>query len=108
MNSARRATRSPGDFAFHTTARASTASAGIRARCMAGGAEKVDAAMNYQKPAPIYFVTPKGVKCPVCGMVSYSMGGIHPQCAVKQADAPRLARLVAEKREARLRLEKGV
>jgi len=27
--------------------------------------------------------------CPVCGKRSYSAGGIHPQCAVQQAEAPR-------------------
>jgi hypothetical protein len=26
-------------------------------------------------------------KCPVCGKVSYSAAGIHPQCAVSRADA---------------------
>jgi hypothetical protein len=26
--------------------------------------------------------------CPVCGKVSYSAGGIHPQCAAKRADVP--------------------
>jgi hypothetical protein len=31
--------------------------------------------------------------CPVCGSPSYSPGGIHPQCAMQQADAPRKKRL---------------
>jgi hypothetical protein len=35
--------------------------------------------------------------CPVCGKASYSPGGIHPQCAMQQADEPRLARLRAAK-----------
>ncbi len=30
--------------------------------------------------------------CPVCGEVSYSRSGIHPQCAQKQADLKRLKR----------------
>ena len=30
--------------------------------------------------------------CPVCGEVSYSAAGIHPQCAVQQADAKRMKR----------------
>jgi len=33
--------------------------------------------------------------CPVCGAVSYSRGGIHPQCAQQQADAPRMKRVRA-------------
>ena len=39
--------------------------------------------------------------CPVCGEASYSRQGIHPQCAVTQADATRTARLkaAAKKRE---------
>jgi hypothetical protein len=24
--------------------------------------------------------------CPVCGKVAYSLGGVHPQCAIKRAD----------------------
>src|SRR6185436_1792408 len=27
--------------------------------------------------------------CPVCGKRTYSHVGVHPQCAVQQADAPR-------------------
>ena len=30
------------------------------------------------------------VRCPVCHEEVYSRGGIHPQCAVRQADPPRL------------------
>lgn len=33
--------------------------------------------------------------CPVCGKATYSLGGIHPQCAIQQADEPRLLRLRA-------------
>lgn len=36
--------------------------------------------------------------CPVCGKMSYSRGGVHPQCAHKQADAPRLESLKAAKK----------
>jgi len=43
-------------------------------------------------------VGPKGGICPVCGERSYSAHGVHPQCAVVQADAPRKQRLAAEKR----------
>jgi hypothetical protein len=43
-----------------------------------------------------------GQICAVCGKRSYSLNGIHPQCAVKQADEPRQLKLAAEKRTARL------
>ena len=29
------------------------------------------------------------VRCPVCHQAVYSRAGIHPQCAVRQADPPR-------------------
>jgi hypothetical protein len=35
--------------------------------------------------------------CPICGKASYSAGGIHPQCAMQQADAPRMVRVRAAK-----------
>lgn len=53
--------------------------------------------MNNQKPEPI-FTAPTPKLCPVCKKPSYSSEGIHPQCAVIQADAPRQARLAAEKK----------
>jgi len=55
--------------------------------------------MNHHKPVPLYPVAPAGKKCPICGKNSYSAGGIHPQCAVTQADAPR-QKLLAEQRRA--------
>lgn len=33
--------------------------------------------------------------CPICGKATYSAGGIHPQCAIEQADAPRLLKMRA-------------
>jgi hypothetical protein len=36
--------------------------------------------------------------CPVCGKRAYSAGGVHPQCAVRQADAPRQAQLAEARR----------
>jgi hypothetical protein len=33
--------------------------------------------------------------CPMCGKATYSAGGIHPQCAIEQADEPRLVRMRA-------------
>ena len=42
--------------------------------------------MNNRKPLPLL---PQPVReiCPVCGKASYSKNGIHPQCAITQADA---------------------
>jgi hypothetical protein len=32
---------------------------------------------------------PSKVRCPVCNQVVYSRAGIHPQCAIRQAEPPR-------------------
>lgn len=32
---------------------------------------------------------PGRVRCPVCHEAVYSRAGIHPQCAVRQADPPK-------------------
>ncbi|MCI0333002.1 MAG: hypothetical protein L0228_07240 [Planctomycetes bacterium] len=42
--------------------------------------------------------TPVRNLCPICGKASYSLGGIHPQCAMQQADAPRELQLRAAKK----------
>lgn len=56
--------------------------------------------MSEKKPTPLVS-QPRGKVCPVCGNRTYSQGGIHPQCAVDQADAARAEKLKAErKREA--------
>ena len=55
--------------------------------------------MSEKKPTPI-IVAGKNRTCPVCGQRSYSLGGIHPQCAVLQADAPRTLRLAAARKAA--------
>ena len=52
--------------------------------------------MSEKKPTPI--VKRRGKPCPFCGQQSYSSEGIHPQCAMNQADAPRKLRLAAEKK----------
>ena len=43
---------------------------------------------SISKPAVI---TQKPPACPVCGKPSYSLGGVHPQCAVTRADKVRKA-----------------
>jgi hypothetical protein len=57
-----------------------------------------------KKPEPLN-TRPTPNICPVCGYSSYSSSGIHPQCAVSQADEPRRLRLAAE-RKARAELVK--
>jgi hypothetical protein len=58
--------------------------------------------MHDKKPDPLIATEIKPRRlCSVCGRVSYSQGGIHPQCAEEQADAPRVARLKAAKKAAK-------
>ena len=57
--------------------------------------------MDCTKPEPLYATPSLGTVCPVCGKKSYSAAGIHPQCAVKQADAPREAALAVQRKEKR-------
>jgi hypothetical protein len=58
--------------------------------------------MNSKKPEPLFVQELSGQPCPVCGKRSYSLAGIHPQCAVQQADAPRQRRMAEAKRKTRL------
>jgi hypothetical protein len=54
--------------------------------------------MSVPKEEPILIVPPPPKNlCPICGKPAYSLGGIHPQCAMQQADQPRLARLKTQK-----------
>lgn len=48
--------------------------------------------MQHKKPEPLVANSQRPA-CPVCGQTSYSLAGIHPQCAVKQADNRRLERI---------------
>lgn len=54
--------------------------------------------MQVKKPIPqtTQEIKPRNL-CPVCGKVSYSRGGIHPQCSQSREDAPRLKALKAAK-----------
>jgi predicted RNA-binding Zn-ribbon protein involved in translation (DUF1610 family) len=56
------------------------------------------------KPVPI---VPQVVRklCPHCGKASYSRDGIHPQCALQQADARRNA-MLRERRKLEPKVEK--
>jgi hypothetical protein len=41
---------------------------------------------HYHSPAP---TSSARTRCPVCREAVYSPAGIHPQCAVRQAESPR-------------------
>ena len=47
--------------------------------------------MSYKKPQPL-LSNKAHESCPVCGEISYSVSGVHPQCSVEQADAKRMKR----------------
>jgi hypothetical protein len=51
--------------------------------------------MAERKPDPIYS-SPRRPSCPVCGHPSYSLAGIHPQCATVAADKVQVARAAAK------------
>jgi hypothetical protein len=54
---------------------------------------------DHKKPIPLVARENKPRRlCSVCGTVTYSFGGIHPQCAQKQADASRVAGFKAAKK----------
>lgn len=53
--------------------------------------------VSEKKPTPV-IAQRNSKECPVCGQRSYSLGGIHPQCAMAQADAPRKLQLIAKKK----------
>ncbi|QDV11684.1 hypothetical protein CA51_15570 [Rosistilla oblonga] len=53
--------------------------------------------MSEKKPTP-WRVQESGKVCPICGKRTYSNGGIHPQCAVLQADSARTEKLRAERK----------
>ena len=53
--------------------------------------------MSEKKPVP-WISQPSGKLCPVCGKRTYSQGGIHPQCAVHQADSVRAEKIKAERK----------
>jgi hypothetical protein len=40
---------------------------------------------TYKKPPPLYGALSRAL-CPICGHVSYSPAGVHPQCAMRACD----------------------
>ena len=60
------------------------------------------APVSILKPVPIVEPIVRNL-CPICGKATYSRGGIHPQCAIQQADQPRQDRLrAARKKEVKI------
>lgn len=57
--------------------------------------------MGIKKNVPTV-VTAKGKLCPVCGRVSYSLGGVHPQCSFFRAEE----QVLALRRQDRAAIEK--
>lgn len=57
--------------------------------------------MQHKRPTPLIEQPPRPRRvCPVCGAVTFSRSGIHPQCAAQRADASRMARVKAAKKAA--------
>jgi hypothetical protein len=52
--------------------------------------------MSEKKPTPLIPARAHS-RCPVCGQISYSRAGIHPQCSVRQADEEHKNRIKREK-----------
>ena len=52
--------------------------------------------MSEKKPTPLIPARAHS-RCPVCGQISYSQAGIHPQCSVRQADEEHKNRIKREK-----------
>jgi len=59
------------------------------------------------KPQPIYQVR-KPSYCRVCGKVSYSASGIHPQCAQTEADQKRVNRQKRTAKTTSAKLDKSL
>jgi hypothetical protein len=60
-------------------------------RCFVGGSRADPTPQGRQLMNPKHFHTPPSTRavCPVCRAPVYSRAGIHPQCAVRQADPPK-------------------
>lgn len=54
----------------------------------------LDHAMSSEKSVIVVKPVPKNI-CPICNRASYSAGGIHPQCAMQQADEIRVSMIRA-------------
>ena len=52
--------------------------------------------LAHTKPEPLIPVLQRPL-CPVCGVVSYSRAGVHPQCAMVASDTVQTSRINARK-----------
>jgi hypothetical protein len=52
--------------------------------------------MSEKKPTPLFPARAHSC-CPVCGKISYSLAGVHPQCSVRRADEEHKNRSKREK-----------
>lgn len=52
------------------------------------------------RPPPLYAAPPRAT-CPVCGHVSYSSTGVHPQCSMHKADQERMQRVKRKTKDRR-------
>lgn len=52
--------------------------------------------MSEKKPTPLIPARAQR-HCPVCGKISYSHAGVHPQCSVRLADEKAKSRIKREK-----------
>jgi hypothetical protein len=59
---------------------------------------------DHKKPVPLLTreIKPRRL-CSICGKATYSLGGIHPQCAQEQTDVPRVKDLKAAKKAENLK-----
>jgi hypothetical protein len=51
---------------------------------------------EHRRPTPL-IAEANTTTCPVCGKTSYSLGGTHPQCAMRHGDAQRQEKLRTKK-----------
>lgn len=69
----------------------------LRSHWPVSTSSRLELIMNIKKPTPV-LTGGLNRTCPVCGKRSYSSNGIHPQCAVNQADEPSKRKYKAEKK----------
>ena len=56
--------------------------------------------MSKRKP-PSFMIATTQNRCPVCGEISYSRAGVHPQCSVRQADDENATALKSAREQAK-------
>ncbi len=56
-------------------------------------ASRAVSSVSTKKPPPLGNGSPARKRCPVCGEISYSQAGIHPQCNQVRSESERLKRV---------------